>query len=346
MIRFGKSSEALLQHKQAFFAENQSLLAEGLRISEIYTAQPRRKVCKVCLSEIGPVVFTKQGIDYHICENCGHLNGSHEDTDDFCAALYTEDSGKNYAKNYSAADREAYHRRVEDIYLAKVEFLRDGLTGSGAEPNALRFSDFGAGSGYFVAAMRRLGWREAVGYEVSGTQVELANEMIGDEAVLRHKLDETMGLARETEADVISMIGVLEHLQKPREVLAAIQANENVRFLYISVPLFSPCVYFELIFPQVFQRQLTAGHTHLFTNSSLDWICSEFGMTRVAEWWFGTDMVDLLRSVSVELARQGDGDGMGERWLETFGPAIDDLQIALDRRKLSSEVHMLLEFAS
>ena len=112
MIRFGKNSEALLQHKQAFFAENECLLAEGLRVAGIYTAQPRRKVCKCCLREIGPVAFTKQGIDYHICENCGHLNGSYEDTDEFCASLYTDDSGKNYAQNYKAADREAYHHRV------------------------------------------------------------------------------------------------------------------------------------------------------------------------------------------------------------------------------------------
>ncbi len=344
MIRFGKSSDALLQHKQAFFEENDSLLAEGSRVSSVYTAQPRRNVCKVCLLEIGPVAFTKQGIDYHICENCGHLNGSHEDTDDFCAALYTEDNGKSYAKNYSSADREAYHRRVEDIYLPKAVFLRDGLMERGVEPDTLGFVDFGAGSGYFVAAMRHLGWSEAVGYEVSITQVEIANEMIGAKVVQQHDLDETIRLAGEAEVDVISMIGVLEHLQKPREVLAAIRANENVRYLFISVPLFSPCVFFELIFPQVFQRQLTAGHTHLFTDSSLDWLCREFGMTRVAEWWFGTDMVDLLRSVNVELTRQG--GGMGDRWIETFGPAIDDLQLALDRQRLSSEVHLLLEFAA
>ena len=66
-------------------------------------------------------------------------------------------------------------------------------------------------------------------------------------------------------------------------------------------------------------------------------------MNRVAEWWFGTDMVDLLRSANVELARQGGEDGMGARWIETFGPAIDHLQLALDRQKLSSEVHILLD---
>jgi SAM-dependent methyltransferase len=344
MIRFGKSSDALLQHKQSFFEENESLLSEGLRVAGIYTAQPRRAACKCCMTTIGPVAFTKHGIDYHICEFCGHLNGSHEDTDAFCASLYTEDSGRSYARNYSSSDHQAYRRRVEDIYVPKAEFLKDGLIEHGIDPTHLRFADLGAGSGYFVAAMRQLGWQDAVGYEVSATQVQLSNEMIEVAAVRQHGLEEIISLAGEIDCDVISMIGVLEHLQKPREVLSAIRSNSRIRFLYLSVPLFSPCVFFELIFPRVFQRQLSAGHTHLFTESSIDWVCREFGLTRIAEWWFGTDMVDLLRSVSVELADKGGENKMNERWIELFGPAVDDLQIALDQQKLSSEVHMLLEF--
>lgn len=343
MIRFGKSSAALLQHKQSFFEENESFHSEGLRVADIYTAQPHRVACKCCTIAIGPVEFTKQGIDYHICEKCGHLNGSHEDTDAFCASLYTEDSGRSYARNYSSSDHQSYRRRVEDIYAPKAEFLRDGLIAHGIDPTHLQFADFGAGSGYFVAAMRRLGWRTAVGYEVSATQVALADAMIEKAAVRQHGLEEIVSLVGEIDCDVISMIGVLEHLQKPREVLAAIRANSRIRFLYLSVPLFSPCVFFELIFPRVFQRQLSAGHTHLFTESSLDWLCHEFRLTRIAEWWFGTDMVDLLRSVSVELAGKNGESEMNERWIELFGPVVDELQITLDQQKLSSEVHMLLE---
>jgi SAM-dependent methyltransferase len=346
MIRFGKSSDALLQHKQAFFEENESLRTEGLRAADIYTAQPRRSACKCCTAAIGPVAFTKQGIEYHICENCGHLNGSYEDTDAFCAALYTEDNGRRYARNYKTSDRQAYLRRVEDIYLPKAEFLRDGLVAHGVDPTDLRFADFGAGSGYFVAAMRRLEWQKAIGFEVSKEQVELADEMIEKDAVRQCDLSEIVSIAGEIECDVISMVGVLEHLQQPREVLAAIKQNRSIRYIYLSVPLFSPCVFLELIFPRVFQRQLTAGHTHLFTDSSLDWVCREFELTRIAEWWFGTDMVDLMRSVSVELALESNADTMSIRWLELFGPVVDELQIALDRHKLSSEVHMLLEFST
>jgi hypothetical protein len=138
------------------------------------------------------------------------------------------------------------------------------------------------------------------------------------------------------------MIGVLEHVQDPRGVLSALRENRKVRYLFVSLPLFSPCVFFEMAFPGVFQRQLSAGHTHLYTRTSLEWTWREFGLEPVAEWWFGTDMVDLFRAVSVELDRKTAFAGISNMWRDLFAPAIDDLQMALDRRKLASEVHVVL----
>lgn len=344
MIRFGKSSGALLAHKKSFFEDNERLLKEGQRIAKTYVEQPRRTVCKCCAGPLGEVSFTKHGIDYHLCARCGHLNGAHEDTDAFCDSMYVEDSGKDYAKNYDSSDRDAYDQRVQDIYLPKAEFLRDALTEKGIDSSALTFADFGAGSGYFVSAMRKLGWTNATGYEVSKTQVQLAEAMIEPGAVRRHDLGETATLAGSVECDLVSMIGVLEHLQKPREFLKAIQDNRRIQYFYISVPLFSPCVFFEMVFPHVFQRQLSAGHTHLFTEESLEWMRREFSLKRIAEWWFGTDFVDLFRSVAVEMERHPQTVTAVEDWSGIFASAIDDLQIALDKRKLSSEVHMLFEF--
>jgi len=167
---------------------------------------------------------------------------------------------------------------------------------------------------------------------------------MGPGSVRQHDMDNIVNLARTADCDVLSMIGVLEHLQKPREVLAAMRDNPRIRYFYMSVPLFSPCVFFEMIFPDIFHRQLSAGHTHLFTESSLDWLCREFGMKRRAEWWFGTDMVDLFRSVYVKLEDENGTEGMSSTWSNVFAPAIDGLQSTLDQRKQSSEVHMLLEF--
>ena len=344
MIRFGKPSAALLAQKTHFFRENTALLAEGERIGDIYRRQPRRTRCKCCNFTLDGRRFTKKGTEYVLCGSCGHLNGAFEDTNAFCEAVYTNTGGEAYARTYSSADREAYQTRVREIYLPKAEFLLAGLTDAGEDPEALRYADLGAGSGYFVAALREAGRRDVTGYEVSEVQVALASEMLGAGAVVHHELDDAVKLAGKFEADVVSMIGVLEHVQHPRDILTALQGNANVRYLYISVPLFSTCVFLEMVFPDVFQRQLSAGHTHLYSESSLDWTAREFDMTRVAEWWFGTDLVDLYRSVAVGLESDEASAELADPWRELIVPVIDEMQMVLDRRKLSSEVHMLLRF--
>jgi hypothetical protein len=186
------------------------------------------------------------------------------------------------------------------------------------------------------------GIRNVAGYEVSEAQLRLARGMIADAHFQQHSLDGIVTLAERIEARVISMIGVLEHLRNPREVLAALQRNRHVEYLYISVPMFSPTVYLEAVFPNVFHRQLGAGHTHLYTESSLAWICKEFGLESIGEWWFGTDMVDLMRDIQVTLGANAETAQLTDRWQETFIPLVDAMQLQIDRQRQSSEVHMVL----
>jgi len=339
LIRFGKPSGPLLAQKAAFFRDNDKLHANVQRVCAIYSRQPHRTECKNCAHALRGVSFQKLGVEYVQCENCGHLNGRNEDSEEFCRAVYTEDSGAAYAQVYSSADHAAYDSRVEAIYSPKAEFLLETL---GRDALKLHFADMGAGSGYFVAALLRAGARNVEGYEVSETQVGLARQMTGGKFNI-HGLDQIAEIAATVKAEVISFIGVLEHLRNPREVLAAIQTNAAIKYVYISVPMFSPTVYFESIFPQVFHRHLGAAHTHLYTESSLDWLCKEFKFKRAGEWWFGTDMVDIYRDVLISLSKQEETKGLGDGWHQAFCNLIDPLQLELDKRKLSSEVHMVLE---
>ena len=338
MIRFGKPSGPLLAQKGTFFESNDELQERVREIGAIYVRQPKRSSCKNCSRPLAGLTFTKMGIDYVQCENCGHLNGRHEDTEEFVEAVYTGKGGAAYASTYGAADLAAYESRVKAIYAPKAAFLFD-VIGDGAKD--LSFADMGAGSGYFVAALRQAGAENVVGYDVSETQVSLAREMSGGTFRL-HALGDTARIVAGVEADVVSFIGVLEHLRDPRAVLAALQANRTIRYAYLSIPMFSVTVFLEAVFPSVFHRHLGAGHTHLYTDSSLDWMCREFGFTRVGEWWFGTDMVDLYRDVIVSLGKSAGTANLSAAWHDGFGGVIDALQLELDKRKLSSEVHVVL----
>ena len=57
---------------------------------------------------------------------------------------------------------------------------------------------------------------------------------------------------------------------------------------------------------------------------------------------FGTDMADLFRHIAVKLEKHEDTRELVEGWSGAFTGLIDSLQLQIDNRKLSSEVHMLL----
>ena len=343
LVRHGKPSGPILQQKAAFFSDNQRLRERVERISEFYAAQPPRQACKNCARRLSGLSFTKLSVHYIVCSQCGHLNGAHEDTAAFCEFVYTDNAGEAYAQAYSAADREAYFSRVAAIYTPKAEFLCEVLRQAGEDPQTLSFADLGAGSGYFVAGLLSAGIANAAGYEVSESQLRLAHTMLPQATFQQHPLDGIVELAEKLESSVVSMIGVLEHLRNPRELLAALQRNRQVEYIYLSVPMFSPTVFLEAVFPNVFHRQLGAGHTHLYTESSLVWMCREFGLESLGEWWFGTDMVDLLRSVQVSLESSEQTAQLADKWREVFIPLVDAMQLQIDRQRQSSEVHMVLK---
>ena len=108
----------------------------------------------------------------------------------------------------------------------------------------------------------------------------------------------------------------------------------------MSLPLYSPAVFFESISDLVIPRHLTGGHTHLYSERSIGYFCDEFGLEMVGEWWFGLDVFDLIRSVAAVL--QEKDAALFPAFMDLLKPAADDIQLAFDRRKMSSEVHLLL----
>ena len=341
LIRVGKSSKDILRHKQSFFDDNDRMLNTNKQQAELYAKGRQRTHCKNCESKLGAPVFVKLGVGYSICGVCGHLNGRHEDDDTFCSAIYTQDGGQSYATDYRS-DPDLYLQRVSDIYLPKAKFMAEVLSAHGCDPHAQTYCDFGAGSGYFLAALKQMGLSQIAGYEVSQAQVTLAHEMIPDLPLYVHAMEDINKIARDCRATVVSMIGVLEHLQDPRGMLKALQQNKNIRYVYLSLPLFSLSVFIELVFPHVMQRHLSGSHTHLYTESSINHFCREYGLRSIGEWWFGTDIMDFFRSMVITLGKSE--ATAADICSALMGDAVDDLQLALDHRRLSSEVHILLAF--
>ena len=344
--KYGKSFGDLNSLKQNFFNNNDGMLKMADGMADIINAQPVRKVCKICGAPLrheerifgGRV--KSHNIDYIVCGRCGHLNSAHEDTDDFASKVYVED---DYSKNYSMKDKENYDRRMNMIYVPKAQFLIDCLKKDGIGGEDIKDLDIGAGCGYFVAAMHSFGI-ESKGIEVSATEVEHGNSMIGDGtgSFLKHVgLTDSIDYIKKTDANVISAIGVLEHLIHLRENLDAIRDNENIKYLYASVPMFSFSCAFETAFQDCYNRHMGGTHTHLFTNESIQVMAESIGFEVAYEWRFGSDINDLYRFISVSMRKNGNEE-FADMFAEKFTPLMDKLQLVLDESEFSSELHFVL----
>jgi len=344
VIRYSKKIGNLFSFKQNFFDKNDEMLMDLKGLANLYARQPQRKTCKNCgapLEAGDGSTFSYLSVDYVFCEACSHMNGLHEDTDAYCAAIYADDGGEKYAATYVTADRIAYQKRVQEIYVAKAAFLRDVLQEVGCTPEYL--VDFGAGAGHFVEAARQIGFSNAAGYEPSRAMVDFGNAIFGSDVLKHNELGDLGSIIASTKAQVASMIFVLEHVQNPREILEAISINDDIEFFYFSVPVFSPSVIFESAFDNVMPRHLVPYHTHLYTEASIRHFCKEFGFTPIGEWWFGLDMGDLYRSLWVTLTQSQTPHGPLLNYLERqFLPLVDAMQGVLDQARQCTEVHMVV----
>lgn len=119
--------------------------------------------------------------------------------------------------------------------------------------------------------------------------------MLEKKTVKLTKLNDLENIITKTSSSIFSMIGVLEHLTNSRDILKCISENENIKYLYISVLVFSYSVFFEILNENYFNRHLSGGHTHLYTNESINYLANEFEFEIVSKWQFGADALDLYR---------------------------------------------------
>lgn len=347
--RYSKPFGQLAKFKQGLFEGNAAQLKRSLGLASAYLAQPRRLNCKICAAELPSAPgFVKHGVPYVFCKTCGHLNGCHEDTEAYAKWVYIE---ADYGATYHSGDSAGYLSRVQEIYVPKARFLVEQLKSLGEDAHALSYADLGAGSGHFVAALADLGL-DARGAELSAGQVAYGNAALAG-IPLPPRMDQTERLVHvnldgglqdfsaQYPADVVSLIGVLEHLVDPHALLGALRENQRVRYLFLSLPLYSLSVLIEAVFSGVAPRLLEGGHTHLFCERSLAALESRHGLDRVATWWFGSDSMDLFRALRFVLAGNPDTAALTGELDARMESMLDELQAVVDKTRFCSEVHLL-----
>jgi 2-polyprenyl-3-methyl-5-hydroxy-6-metoxy-1,4-benzoquinol methylase len=333
--KYSKSSGFYSEVKTDFFSENERLLKNALSINKKYVQQDRRNSCKLCKNTLNKEAdFKKHGVSYVFCRSCDHLNGFHVDSSEFANTIYTSDDGSKYS-NFYLDDK--YEARIKNIYIPKVDFLKEHL-GSG-----MTLFDFGCGLGHFVDAARRLGF-EARGADVSKTLVENGNLAIKHshniEPLRIVKPEEVNSLISPMKTDILSALAVMEHLVTLDEFIDSVNRCD-FEYFYYSVPTYGLSVAIESVFENVFPRHLSSGHTHLFTEKSLELLNSKLGVEPIAEWRFGTDIMDLRRSLDINLKKADASDYFRERVSKEINSYSDDLQSVVDQAHNCSQIHVI-----
>ena len=160
--------------------------------------------------------------------------------------------------------------------------------------------------------------------------------------IINTKLDDVYKIVRECKnTNVLSMIGVLEHLVSPEIILESFKKS-NIKYLYILVPMFSLSVFLENSFTNVFPRTLSGGHTHAYTERSLAYLSKKYNLKIIGEYWFGTDIPDLYRSLICS-GKILNKEIYHKQLNEKLFRFVDELQTILDKNKVCSESHIIFE---
>ncbi len=328
IIKFSKKISDISSIKKDFFSDNKLYLDRAKRGFRLYVKEKRRTRCKNCNLKLTKKVFRSNNVDYTICKRCFHLNGLHQDTENFLNKLYLTEKGSSYDKAY----KSQYNFRVKNIYGPKLNFLKKVIK------KKFSIIEIGSGAGHFIKACQNSKIK-AKGFEINKKLVETAKSN-NVKKIFCESPEKINQIIREDDSDVACLISTLEHLENPNLILKLIKESK-IKYLYTCIPLFSLSTFIENIFPYVYSRQLNASHTHLYTYKSIKYMVKKFKFKIIGEWWFGTDISDLYRSIILS-SKYYDEDYI--KYFNTlFGNYVDDFQNVLDKKKLSCEVHMVLK---
>lgn len=329
------------QLKKSLTDNDKAMAAKDAKYREIYRRQPKRIVCKLCGTKADKQIsFDVSGIEYWICNNCGHINGAYQDTKEFCDTIYAKNSG--YGNTYRDVSEELFCKRVETIYVPKAEFLKQSLIESGIDVKKVSLLDVGGGAGHFVVACRNLGLK-ARGIEVDKESVQISDRFMDGKGLTYISSEKVCEEIEKATEEIVSFIFNLEHVLNLEEILESVEKNKNIRYIFWAVPMFSYGAIFSAITEGMFDRMFNGSvHTHMFSNESVEWLCNKYHWKKLGIWRFGADMADLLRIMTISLENKGNST-LAELLQKKMAPQIDQFQKIVDEAEFCSEIHAVVQ---
>lgn len=333
--RYSKPTADVAGHTAKLVADNAGLLARQTATARALQGRPPRTHCLLCNSPLSQNSrFDHRCVPYASCTVCSHVQ---------CAVLPPDGypgKAQDFADIYRPLDRDAYEARTRAIYLPKAQWALDAAENLGlGDLRQRRWLEFGAGAGSFLHALALTGARQVAGLEAEEALVTQAATALG--APLVSLFTDTLPeAARQHAADIYVAWFVLEHCFSLPEFFAAMRDKPKGTLFLFSVPTFGFATLLESATDSTYSRHLDSVlHLQLFTDRSIQYALASAGYDIAAEWIFGQDADDLYRVIA-----NGRGvkmpEGLWAREEQRLRAALEDVQAALDRARLSDARHI------
>lgn len=229
------------------------------------------------------------GYPYVECESCGHVFQQRPPSSRAIAEFYTK-SGNNehVVQRETYINDRQFAERVDVIAGPKAEFVTRCVSLKG------KWVDIGCGVGDMVLSAKAMGWN-AVGVESDPPEVAYGRSK-GAEIFEEHVNAENASRLV-SDATVVSMFNILEHLIDPSELLGVVSgAMPGNSFLAFEVPRHpSLSSYTNRLFPDLVARHMVPPvHLHIFSERSCEVMLQKAGLVAEHVWLFGQDIHELL----------------------------------------------------
>jgi len=213
-------------------------------------------------------------LDTSLCKQCGFLYRtpilSHEEQRKYYESSYYETFKPQKLKDI---DRTINHlsKSLEKKYGMYITFLKD----RGVSLTNKRILDIGTGGGSFLAVSKKEGPAYILGVEPSKAAAEMAQSFCENKKVevVNGCLDD-YPVEKIGKFDVVTLIGVIEHLSYPREFISSVKKYLNDDgVLYVYTHDESPGIFLDI------KRQISLVHQLYFTRRTMSALMEDVGFT-------------------------------------------------------------------
>ena len=300
---------------------------DGVRISKNIIPSP----CPVCEDYLEHTFIQKiYGFTYVRCSICSLVYLKEMPNTDYLKDIYISDQEEMQKRpGDDLISTDDFKIRVKMISTPKVEFaLREsGLISP-------KWVDIGCGVGDLVKAASEFGC-DAVGYDIDEREIVHGQKNSSN----IHCIDVNHGNADHyiSDADLISVISVLEHVPNCVELLKMLVKNsKDSTYFLIEVPRYNSISSLVNINfrHQVSRHMLPPNHVMLFSEKSFDTMLRKTGLKRVASWYYGMDINEIFGTLLLNAKNS---------YIETnnLKKLMNDFQAMLDQNKLCDEMLVL-----